>query len=473
MNSIFNSTPAESLPKKSKKIFDYIHGLITIDTFFFKFIDTPQFQRLRDLYQLTTSNFVFPTANHTRFEHSLGTFSLSNKYITFLKQNQPELDISQSLINTVSLCGLCHNIGYSPYSNSFVSFCKENLNVNFDYHDMSAKIINQIIENEGIEPETQNEPEQFDLKELIKMVSHKEKSSHYYEQIANNTLNGIDADIFDYIRRDIYKYGFPQQSFDYQILMNNAYVINDDICYRSQDAYSVYDLFMSKFIMSKKFYLHRAAKATELMIKDIFALANPYFHFEEKIQNVDSFMELNDNIIGQIYHSKSPLLSEARNIVNRIYHRDLYAFAGEYDSSSLKSSFETFNEETLLKYTSSNEVKLTRNDIRIAKLKLNLGIDENDPITNVWFYDSEYNKVRVDRNEISHLLPNKFQERIIRVYITSKDEKKISSAQQALINFCKENGTAPSLYKSAKKVQKTYEHNFDENFLKKSLNLFN
>ena len=137
------------------------------------------------------------------------------------------------------------------------------------------------------------------------------------------------------------------------------------------------------------------------------------------------------------------------------------------------SSFETFNEETLLKYTSSNEVKLTRNDIRIAKLKLNLGIDENDPITNVWFYDSEYNKVRVDRNEISHLLPNKFQERIIRVYITSKDEKKISSAQQALINFCKENGTAPSLYKSAKKVQKTYEHNFDENFLKKSLNLFN
>ena len=243
--------------KKSKKVFDYIHGLITIDNFYFKFIDTPQFQRLRDIYQLTTSNFVFPSANHSRFEHSLGTFFLSNKFVAFLQQNQPELEISQSLINTVSLAGLLHNIGYSPYSYSFTSFCKDTLNINFNCHEFGEKIINHIIDTEGIDPNGQNEKDNFDLKLLNKLISQREKSSNFYDQIATNTSNGIDADIFDSIRRDIYKYGFPQQSFDYQILMNNAFVIDGDICYRTQDAYSVYDLFMQKFIMSKKFYLHR------------------------------------------------------------------------------------------------------------------------------------------------------------------------------------------------------------------------
>ena len=62
---------------KKKQIFDYVHGLMPIDSFYFKFIDTPHFQRLRELYQLTTSQFVFPCANHRRFEHSLGTFFLT------------------------------------------------------------------------------------------------------------------------------------------------------------------------------------------------------------------------------------------------------------------------------------------------------------------------------------------------------------------------------------------------------------
>lgn len=458
--------------KKSKKVFDYIHGLITIDNFYFRFIDTPQFQRLRDIYQLTTSNFVFPSANHSRFEHSLGAFFLSNKFITFLQQNQPELEISQSLINTISLAGLLHNIGYSPYSYSFTSFCKDTLNIDFNCHEFGEKIINHIIDTEGIDSNGQNEKQNFDLKLLNKLISQKEKSKYFYEQIATNTTNGIDADLFDSIRRDIYKLGFPQQSFDYQILMNNACVLDGDICYRTQDAYSVYDLFMQKFIMSKKFYIHRVSKGLELMIKDIFSEANQYYKFKDYLSNVDSFLELNDTIIGQIYHSKSPQLAKAKEIINRIYHRDFYAFAGEYDSSSLKSSYESFNEETLLKYTSSKEEKLTTNDLKIAKIKLNLGIDEKDPIQNVWFYDENQNKTRVERETISHLLPNKFQERIIRIYITSKNEKKIAAAQQALINFCKENGTAPSLYKSEKKVQKTYELQFDETFIKKSSNLF-
>lgn len=55
-----------------KTVNDPIHGHITLDLNQLMFIDTPQFQRLRDLKQLGSSCFVFPGGTHTRFEHSIG-----------------------------------------------------------------------------------------------------------------------------------------------------------------------------------------------------------------------------------------------------------------------------------------------------------------------------------------------------------------------------------------------------------------
>ena len=87
--------------KKFKNIMDYTHGMINIDSFFFKFIDTIQLQRLRDIHQLSTSLYVFPSVNHSRFEHSLGTYFIANKFMKYFKENQPELDINQNLINSI------------------------------------------------------------------------------------------------------------------------------------------------------------------------------------------------------------------------------------------------------------------------------------------------------------------------------------------------------------------------------------
>ena len=70
--------------------------------------------------------------NHSCFEHSLGTYYLSNKYITDIKTRQSELDINHTLINTISLCGLFNNLGTLPFINSFKSFYKEKYNINYD-----------------------------------------------------------------------------------------------------------------------------------------------------------------------------------------------------------------------------------------------------------------------------------------------------------------------------------------------------
>lgn len=63
-----------------KIVNDPIHGHITLDSNQLAFIDTPQFQRLRDLKQLGSTYFVFPGATHCRFEHSIGMVSVCGRW---------------------------------------------------------------------------------------------------------------------------------------------------------------------------------------------------------------------------------------------------------------------------------------------------------------------------------------------------------------------------------------------------------
>lgn len=59
-------------PRGYREVNDVVHGYIELEPDLMVFVDTPQFQRLRDLKQLGTTNFVFPCASHNRFEHCLG-----------------------------------------------------------------------------------------------------------------------------------------------------------------------------------------------------------------------------------------------------------------------------------------------------------------------------------------------------------------------------------------------------------------
>jgi deoxynucleoside triphosphate triphosphohydrolase SAMHD1 len=103
----------------SKIINDNIHGCIQMPPTCIKIIDTSEFQRLRDIKQLGTCSYVFPTATHTRFEHSLGVAHLAKNLLKYIKSNQPELDISDQDILNVMVAGLCHDLGHCILSHVF------------------------------------------------------------------------------------------------------------------------------------------------------------------------------------------------------------------------------------------------------------------------------------------------------------------------------------------------------------------
>ena len=77
-------------------IYDQVHGYIDISEFQ-NIIDTPEFQRLRNIKQLGACNYVFPSATGTRFEHSIGVYYLTDRILKAILKNTPRL--THSLIS--------------------------------------------------------------------------------------------------------------------------------------------------------------------------------------------------------------------------------------------------------------------------------------------------------------------------------------------------------------------------------------
>lgn len=269
-------------------------------------------------------------------------------------------------------------------------------------------------------------------------------------QIIKNKLNAVDVDKFDHINRDTYKLGVPRQSFDYSVLFNSAKLINGNICYKVKDAFLFYELFQCRYRLFKEFYLHRVAKGIDLMIKDIFTEANSVYKFGECLYDINKYLSLKDSIINDILYSDKEELAKAKQIVKRIFTRDLYKFVGEVTINSSNSSYEKFiylTEEDVLNCSrslESNETQLKPGDIRILKLSLDFCKGDEDPINYIKFYKDK-EMLSLNRSDISLLAPNIFYEVIVRVYVT--DLRKLSQAKVAFQKFCNEKaGESPHCY---------------------------
>lgn len=94
---------------KRKFIRDSVYGDIELSKFEVRVMDMPQFQRIRRIKQLGLISLIYPGANHTRFEHCIGTMNLASKLAT-------KLDLSDDEIELIRISGLLHDIGHGPFS---------------------------------------------------------------------------------------------------------------------------------------------------------------------------------------------------------------------------------------------------------------------------------------------------------------------------------------------------------------------
>ncbi len=122
-----------------------IHGPIRISNIALKIIETQEFQRLRNIKQMGASFYVFPSATHSRFEHSIGVYHLTGKLLDVLKSKYPNkiyntYELNNIMLNDyhtelIKIGGLCHDIGHGPYSHLFDLVMKNCDIGEFDEHE--------------------------------------------------------------------------------------------------------------------------------------------------------------------------------------------------------------------------------------------------------------------------------------------------------------------------------------------------
>lgn len=365
------------------QIQDNIHGLIAIPPIIQQIIDTPEFQRLRNIKQLGSEAFVFTGAQQKRFEHSIGVMYLATKVLDKLGiKNEEQILLTQ-------IAAVCHDLGHGPMSHVYETLFLRKCGITEWHHEkMSITLLKHIIKKYKINISD----EQIEI--VRKMIMGEDKLG-----IICNRQNGLDFDKLEYLVRDTRNLGI-HRSYDINRIINNCKLIEHKLCYNIKIANDIYDVFNLRYNMYNQFYLHKTVRAIDHMIVDILYLANPVLKITDKIWNPELFYKLDDSIIDIIYNSDDPRLSPAQALIDRIKMRQLYKFVGEF---IIEEEYE----------------ELEPNDCTIIdQFKLNYSMKNKDPVELIDFYKD--NKiVKLDKSQVSYLLPDKYEKKFLRIYCKS------------------------------------------------------
>lgn len=248
--------------KKIKYIRDSLYGNIKIDGIFLELIEMPELQRLHGIKQLGFTYLVYPGANHTRLEHSLGVCYMAKKICR-------ALGIEETI---VGVAALLHDIGHGPFSHTLeylmhlrtgkdhVQITKEIINGERLLEDCEYDVtIKEILLNNGISPH-----------EVIDVLEGKKK---HLSEIIHGSL---DADQIDYLMRDAYYTGVAYGVIDSERIIQTMKIFNDGIVFERKGVSALESMLVARALMYSSVYLHKTVRIAELMLIRAVEKAEPF-----------------------------------------------------------------------------------------------------------------------------------------------------------------------------------------------------
>ena len=232
--------------EKYKIINDPIYGFIKIESqIIYDLMNHKYFQRLRRISQLGLSYLVYPGAQHTRFQHALGSLHLMDKAIQQLTNKGHEITSKEQEALRISI--LLHDIGHGPFSHAL-----ENILVNEINHEkitlMFMKLLN--VEFDG------------KLSLAIEIFKNTYKKKFLYQLVSSQ----LDMDRLDYLKRDSFYTGVTDGNIGTERIINMLNVANGNLVIEEKGIYSIEKFILARRLMYWQVYLHKTVISSENML---------------------------------------------------------------------------------------------------------------------------------------------------------------------------------------------------------------
>ncbi len=234
---------------KKKIINDPVFGFITIQSdLIFDLVEHPYFQRLRRIKQLGLSCIVFPGANHTRFEHAIGTVYLMRTAISGLELKGVEITEEEAEAVTVAI--LLHDIGHGPFSHTLEHSIVDGV----PHEHISALLMEDL-------------NRQFDgrLTLAIRIFKNQYHKKFLHQLVASQ----LDMDRLDYLCRDSFYTGVTEGIIGSDRIIKMLNVCNDELVIEVKGIYSIEEFLIARRLMYWQVYLHKTVLSSDHLLINI------------------------------------------------------------------------------------------------------------------------------------------------------------------------------------------------------------
>jgi hypothetical protein len=249
---------------KRKIINDPVYGFISIPgDLIYDIIEHPWFQRLRNIKQLGLTSFVYPGANHCRFQHCLGALHLMDTALQTLKSK--EVRISRSEEEATMIAILLHDIGHGPFSHAL----EASIIAGITHENMSLLLMQKL-----------NETFKGRLDLAIEIFTDSYSRKFLHELIAGQ----MDMDRLDYLRRDSFFTGVIEGSVGSDRIIRMLNVVNDMLVMDEKGIYSLEKFLIARRLMYWQVYMHKTVLSSESLLVNVLKRAK-----ELAAQGIDLF----------------------------------------------------------------------------------------------------------------------------------------------------------------------------------------
>ena len=380
---------------RSKVVQDPVHGTIEVGGVFLDVMDRHEMQRLRYVKQLGLGNLVFPAANHTRFEHCLGTYHLAGRMADAIGLDSEDSD-------AVRVAGMLHDICHPPFSHALEPAMEEATGL--DHMELARALIMgdvpdhlpedddilggrdsiaEVMEAGGISAEAVCgdicSPESTGAEALDRFWDKHEffPSKDYAHQIIHGP---VDADQMDYLMRDAHHTGVSHGTIDSERLIKTMMVMNDRIVLRRGGVTAAEGLMVSRSLMYTTVYFHETVRiAQRMLVKAV---------EDSGIDLSDVYLRGDQELMGMVKASGGRPSQTVRRLESRMLDKKAFAVYSE-DMTDEKA-------EVLMEYAGRGGAARLESEVADAA-----GLDVADVCAEVTSKSNLQGRMRIGKTDVA------------------------------------------------------------------------